>query len=240
MWAFYQSSLPVAFWWAGRTDKKKKTSVAPFVPFLLYQPFQCHRVGDRRGITWVRSYERVPCLFVFLGTTLPFCCFGSKVWFKWRCVASQGCQRSSPPHLSLCSRCERIYFVLALNLAGLLHVMGLRNAVPTGSVNAICRWAVRNWGRAYCANYYMYHNLGWGTPWKVLFSTQKGVCFTVWMFFSKKVNASVSNCIYLEKFTAGCMRLSGRNVYKFIRVLLGAKSGQMSSDRVCCLWSRTK
>lgn len=79
-----------------------------------------------------KSYEKVPWLFVFLGTMLSFSCFGTKIWFRWESVASQGCRHSPSPHLSLHGRHEHASFVLALNLAGLLHIAGLWNATLTG------------------------------------------------------------------------------------------------------------
>lgn len=160
MWAFYQSSLPVAFWQAGRTDKKKRHGLPHLSLFFCISLFSVIDLATTEEYhEWEKLWE-CSLAVVFLGTTLPFFffffCFGSKIWFKWGSVASQGCQLSSPPHLSPHGRCELVHFVLALNLAGLLHIVGPWTAVLTGSGHAICRWAVRNCGRrVYCADYYM-------------------------------------------------------------------------------------
>lgn len=78
--AFYQHSLPLACWWAGKNWKEKEIWIALTFPFLLCHHSQSKRLLLQRTNRNRKSCDRIPRLFMFLRTTWPFLAFWLGLW----------------------------------------------------------------------------------------------------------------------------------------------------------------
>ena len=78
--AFYQHSLHLACWWAGKNWKEKEIWIALTFPFLLCHHSQSKKLLLQRTNRNRKSYDRTPRSFMLLRTTLPFLAFWLGLW----------------------------------------------------------------------------------------------------------------------------------------------------------------